>query len=144
MKNTWCILLLFSFSFCYPQFAIITDPDGYVNVRSSAKTGNNISDKLKNGFIVYYFEPEGNWYSIYYKKSGKELNGFIYKDKIKYITDFKEIPLKLNEEEKVTLDNGFIKIEITQAEFLKEKHKLHFLKSHPNVLTKIDNLDFRY
>lgn len=142
MKNIWHILLLFSFGFCYPQFAIISDPDGYVNVRNSDKIGNNVSDKLSNGFIVYYFEPQGNWTNIDYKKSGKELNGYIYKDKIKYITDFKEIPLKINQDKKVTLDNGFIKIKITETKFLKEKHKLQFLKSNSTLLNKIDDLDF--
>ena len=62
--------------------------DGFVNVRSSAEKGNNISDKLESGFIVYYFESEENWVNIDYKKNGKELNGYIYKDRIKYITDF--------------------------------------------------------
>lgn len=140
MKNIWLILLLFNFSLCYPQFAIITDLDGYVNVRSSAKIANNVSDKLNNGFIVYYFEPQENWANIDYKKSGKELNGYIYKDKIKYITDFKEIPLKINQEGKVILDNGSVKIEITETKFLKEKHKLQFFKGNSSQLDKIDNL----
>jgi hypothetical protein len=141
MKNIWCILLLFSFCLCHAQFAIISDTDGYVNVRSSAKIANNVSDKLNNGFIVYYFEPQGNWANIDYKKSGKELNGYIYKGKIKYITDFKQIPLKISQDKKVILDNGFVKIEIAETKFLKEKHKLQFLKGQ-NFLKKIDNLDF--
>lgn len=80
MKKIYFILLLFSFSSCYPQFAVIKDQDGYVNVRSSTKVSNNVSDKLNNGFIVYYFEPKGNWANIDYKKNEKELNGYIYKD----------------------------------------------------------------
>jgi hypothetical protein len=142
MKKTRFILLLFSFSFCYSQFAIISDHDGYVNVRSSAKTANNIVDKLNNGFIIYNFGPEGNWISIDYKKNGRELNGYIYKEKIIPITEFKKISLKSNEEGKVILDDGFIKVKITETKFLEKKHKLHFLKDHPNVLNKIDNLDF--
>lgn len=142
MKNLWRIWLLLSFSFCYPQFAIIKDADGYVNVRSSAKTGNNIFDKLRSGFIVYYYEPKGNWANIDYKKSKKDLNGYIYKDKIKFITDFSEVPLKINLQRKVILDNGLVKIEIIEATFSEKNHKLHFLKDHPYVLNKIDNLDF--
>lgn len=139
MKNIWCILFLFSFSLCYPQFVLISDSDGYVNVRSSPKIVNNVSDKLNNGFIIYYFAPKGNWVNIGYKKNEKELNGYIYKDKIKFITNFKEIPIKINQEEKVTLDNGSIKIEITESKFLKEKHKLQF-KSDSSLLMKIDDL----
>ena len=88
MKGIIYFFLIFNFNFCFSQFGIINDLDGFVNVRSSAEKGNNISDKLENGFIVYYFEPKGNWVNIDYKKNGKELNGYIYKDRIKYITDF--------------------------------------------------------
>lgn len=132
---------MLSLNLCFSQFAIISDPDGYVNVRSSAKITNNVSDKLNNGFIIYYFEPQGNWANIDYKKGGKELNGYIYKGKIKYITDLKEIPLNISQDEKVILNNGSIKIEISETKFLKEKHKLQFLKDQ-NFLKKIDNLDF--
>ncbi|HGE5778219.1 SH3 domain-containing protein [Flavobacterium psychrophilum] len=113
--------------------------DGYVNVRSSAEKRNNISDKLENGFIVYYFEPEGNWVNIDYKKNGKELNGFIYKDRIKYITDFTNVPLKSNLNGKVKLENENVKIEISETKFIKEKHKLKFYKNEKTQLEKIDN-----
>ena len=62
----------------FGQFAIISDKDGFVNVRNSANIGNNISEKLENGFVIYSFEPKGNWINIDYKKNGKELNGYIY------------------------------------------------------------------
>ena len=114
--------------------------DGFVNVRSSAEKGNNISDKLENGFIVYYFEPEGNWINIDYKKNGKELNGYIYKDRIKYITDFQKIPLKSELDGKVILENENVKIEISETKFIKEKHKLEFLNNDKSILVKIDNL----
>ena len=140
MKRILLIVFLLTLNLCFSQFAIISDPDGYVNVRSSAKIANNVSDKLNNGFIVYYFEPQVNWANIDYKKSRKELNGYIYKDKIKFITDFKEIPLKTNSDGKIILDNGLVKIEITETKFLKEKHKLQFFKGNSNQLDKIDNL----
>lgn len=140
MKRILLIAFLLTLNLCFSQFAIISDPDGYVNVRSSAKIANNVSDKLNNGFIVYYFEPQANWANIDYKKSRKELNGYIYKDKIKFITDFKEIPLKTNSDGKIILDNGLVKIEITETKFLKEKHKLQFFKDNSNQLDKIDNL----
>ncbi|BDU26908.1 hypothetical protein [Flavobacterium sp. GSB-24] len=114
--------------------------DGFVNVRSSAEKGNNISDKLENGFIVYYFEPKGNWVNIDYKKDGKQLNGYIYKDRIKYINDFTNIPLNANPNVKAELENEKVKIEISETEFSREKHNLKFLKNDKSILLKIDNL----
>jgi len=140
MKRIIYFFLIFNFNFCFSQFGIINDLDGFVNVRSSAEKGNNISDKLENGFIVYYFEPEGNWVNIDYKKNGKDLNGYIYKDRIKYITDFTNIPLKSNLNGKVKLENGNVKIEISETKFIKEKHKLKFYKNEKTQLDKIDNL----
>ena len=114
--------------------------DGFVNVRSSAEKGNNISDKLENGFIVYCFEPEGNWINIDYKKNGKDLNGYIYKDRVKYISSFENVALKSNLDGKVKMENRNIKIEITETKFEKEKHKLTFYKNNKTQLDKIDNL----
>ena len=142
MKRILVFAFLLIFNFCFSQFALINDPDGYVNVRSSSKIGNNITDKLDNGFIVYYFEPHGNWANIDYKKKRKELNGYIYKNKIKFITDFKKIPLKVNQIEKIILNNGSIKIEISETKFLKDKHKLFFFKGNSSQLDKIDDSDF--
>jgi hypothetical protein len=142
MKGIIYFFLIFNFNFCFSQFGIINDLDGFVNVRSSAEKGNNISDKLENGFIVYCFEPEGNWINIDYKKSGKELNGYIYKDRIKYITDFQKIPLKSELDGKVKLENENVKIEICETKFIKEKHKLKFLKNDKSILVKIDNSQF--
>ena len=140
MKGIIYFLLILNFNFCFSQFGIINDLDGFVNVRSSAEKANNISDKLENGIIVYYFEPEGNWVNIDYKKNGKELNGYIYKDRIKYITDFQKITLKSELDGKAKLEKGNVKIEITETKFLKENHKLKFYKNEKTQLDKIDNL----
>ena len=140
MKGIIYFFLIFNFNLCFSQFGIIKDLDGFVNVRTSAEKGNNISDKLENGFIVYYFEPEGNWINIDYKKNGKELNGYIYKDRIKYITDFQNITLKSELDGQVKLENENVKIEITETKFIKEKHKLTFYKNEKTQLDKIDNL----
>ena len=76
------------------------------------------------------------------KKNGKELNGYIYKDKIKFITDFQKIPLKSELDGKVMLENENLKIEISETKFIKEEHKLKFLKNDKFILMEIDNLHF--
>ena len=140
MKRILYIFAILNFNFCFSQFGIVNDLDGFVNVRNSAEKGNNISDKLENGFIVYCFEPEGNWVNIDYKKNGKDLNGYIYKDRVKYISSFENVALKSNLDGKVKMKNGNIKIEITETKFEKEKHKLMFYKNNKTQLDKIDNL----
>ena len=140
MKRILYIFAILNFNFCFSQFGIVNDLDGFVNVRNSAEKGDNVCDILENGFIVYCFEPVGNWINIDYKKNGKELNGCIYKDRIKYITDFKNIPLISNLAEKVKLENGNVKIEISETKFIKEKHNLEFLKNDKSILLKIDDL----
>jgi hypothetical protein len=140
MKRIIYFFLILNFNLCFSQFGIINDLDGFVNVRNSAEKGNNISDKLENGFIVYCFEPEGNWINIDYKKNGKDLNGYIYKDRVKYISSFENVALKSNLDGKVKMENRNIKIEITETKFEKEKHKLTFYKNNKTQLDKIDNL----
>lgn len=140
MKKTFYIFLTLSYNFCFSQFAIVNDTDGFVNVRSSPKIENNISDKLDNGFIIYLFESQGNWIKVDYKKSGKDLHGYIYKDKIKYITDFKNIPLKSNLNGKAILIDENVKVEITETKFNKTKHVLKFLKGNSGILETINNL----
>ena len=122
----------------FGQFAIISDKDGFVNVRSTAKIENNISDKLENGFVVYSFEPTGNWINIDYKKKGKESGGYIYKDRIKFVTDFIKIPQKSNINGILKLENDKVKIEIIETKFIKENHKLTFVKNSNSLLDKID------
>ena len=122
----------------FGQFAIVSDKDGFVNVRTTAEIGNNISDKLENGFVVYSFEPNGNWINIDYKKKGKELGGYIYKDRVKFITDFIKIPQKSNINGILKIENDKVKIEIIETKFIKENHKLTFVKNSNSLLDKID------
>jgi len=140
MKKLHYLFLLLNINLCFSQFGIINDLDGFVNVRSSSEKGNNIVDKLENGFIVFSFEPDGNWANINYKKNGKELAGYVYKNKIKYISEFTKVPLKSNDNGIVKLENQNIKIEIAETKFIKEKHNLKFYKNNLHQLDKIDNM----
>lgn len=142
MKKLSVLILLFTFNFCLSQFAIINHKDGFVNVRSSAEKTNNILDKLENSFVVYCFEPKGNWINIDYTKNGKYLNGYIYKDRIKYITDFKKIALKSVRNGIAKLENDSVILEISETDFVKTKHQLKFHNNNLTQLNTIDNLHF--
>ena len=139
MKRIFYFFLLLSFNNCFSQFGIINDVDGFVNIRNSVEKRFNIKDTLKNGFVVYNYGPEGNWINIDYKKNGEQLNGYIYKDRIKYVSDYTEIPLKTVLDGKAILENGTVKVEITEDKFVEKSHKLEFLKDYKNILVKIDN-----
>lgn len=141
----WIYLLFFlNFSFCFGQqfeFGVINDNDGFVNVRSSKEIKNNITDKLDNGFIVSHFGAEGNWILIEYKKNGKELNGYVYKDRIKGLTEFTKIPRIKTLENHTVFVNQKVKVDIVEQKFEKTKHTYKYYKENPNQLYKIDGKD---
>ncbi len=120
------------------QFAIIYDKDGSCNIRSSAEKGNNIIDTLENGHLVYWLETKGNWENIDYTKNKNECNGYVYKSKLKNISDYKAIPILLKEKTKVTLGKDSIRIVVTQQKFNKEKYKLSFSKENKDQLEYVN------
>ncbi len=136
-------ILIFSISYGQEfQFAIISDKDGSVNVRSSNNTKeNNIVDKLENGFVVTHFGAEGNWIHIDYKKNGKDYNGYVYKDRVKGITDFTKLSNKKSEKGKIEISNQRITITLAEKQFDKSKHTFKFYKTNPNQLCQIDEKD---
>lgn len=135
------LFLIFLFSNeTFSQFAVIKDNDGYINVRTDASKGNNISDQLKNGFVVYCFEPEKNWINIDYSKKNKDLGGYIYKDRIKYLSEFTEIPLIKETTGKVIFEKDSLNISIQSKKFDAKTAKLNF--SEGKFLNKINGKRF--
>lgn len=140
MKFTFTLIILFIFNFCFAQFAIIKDVDGYVNVRRTPENAYNKTDKLVNDYVVYAFQPQGNWINIDYKKNGALLNGYIYKDRIKFISDFPAVLLKSNSNGKAILESKEVKIELIETAFIQENHKLTYHNNQKSQLHKIDGL----
>jgi hypothetical protein len=139
--------LIFFFAFLFTnnvsaQFAIIKDHNGYVNIRSEAKIGNNISDKLNNGFVVYCFTPENNWLNIDYSKNNKDQNGYLYKDRIKYIAEFIKIPLYKENETEVIFQKDSLKVIIESQKFDAKTAKLTFLNNNKSFLKQINGRQF--
>lgn len=140
MKFTFTLIISFIFNFCFAQFSIIKDVDGYVNVRSTPENADNKTDKLVNDHVVYAFQPQGNWINIDYKKNGALLNGYIYKDRIKFISDFPAVLLKSNSNGKAILESKEVKIELIETAFIQENHKLTYHNNQKSQLDKIDGL----
>lgn len=93
MKTFYTFLLLMLVNLVHGQFAIINDKDGNCNVRSTAESGNNITDKLENGHFVFCFETKGNWINIDYSINNKDFNGYVYNDRLKRLVPMKGLLL---------------------------------------------------
>lgn len=60
----------------------IVDPDGYVNVRSSASSKSEIVTQLNSGTTVYYeYDSNSKWYRISLEKAGTPL-GYIHSSRL--------------------------------------------------------------
>lgn len=138
MKICLSILLLLLYLPAAAQFAVVADKDGYVNVRADAGTGNKITDSLGNGQLVYCFENKENWTNIDYVKKGRELNGYVYKDRYKPIAAFGHIPMIENGKNKVRFKKDSIEIVLTTKGFDKQKHRMSYYKDNPEQIQFID------
>lgn len=139
MKQFLTIVLQFCISYSYGQFAIVNDKDSLVNVRKDGLLNSNVIDQLPNGHLIYCFENKGNWTNIDYTKKGKELSGFIYKDRYKFVSDFIGFKVSKKSETSITIKKDTLEVTITQSKFDKEKHKFRYVKDYPDQIELIDN-----
>lgn len=61
------------------KFAIISDPDGWVNLRAAPSTSSQTKIKIENGYKVEILQKSGNWYKV--KNSIGDI-GYIYSDRL--------------------------------------------------------------
>lgn len=139
MKMFICFFLLLSYSYSNAQFAIVSDKDGSVNVRQDANAISKITSSLQNGHLIYCLEQKGNWTNIDYTSKGKELNGYVYKDRYQLIDHFPAIPVITKNKTSVILKNDSIEISISQSRFEKNKHHFTYNKNAPGQIELIDN-----
>ncbi|MGV3656771.1 MAG: hypothetical protein ACO1NX_02420 [Chitinophagaceae bacterium] len=92
----------------------------------SAEIGNNIIAELKNGSIIYFFEKGGNWVNIDFTKKGKELNGYIYHDRLKPVAEFTEVPLFHENDSSIMFKMDFIKIVVTKQKVNRSKYRFPY------------------
>ncbi|MDY3339548.1 hypothetical protein PG279_10225 [Riemerella anatipestifer] len=142
MKKTISVLfLIFSFSNAFAQFAVVNDKDGWVNIRNREQK-SKIIDTLPNGHMIYWYGPsepnEDNWGFVQYVKNGKYLEGDLYKDRYKWVSDF--LPLKISKKtaNSVTLKQEAITVTVTKSHFDKKKHKFTYFKDTPTIISHID------
>lgn len=138
MKISLALFLLFSFTACFSQFAVINDPEGFVNVRSDGNIKSKITDSLDNGKLIFCFEHLGNWISIEYIKNGKEFHGFIYKDRCTSIDSYKEISKTIQSENNLILLKDSLQIQVCAEKFIPQEHSIAHFKEYPDQIEFID------
>lgn len=134
---TFTFLLLCSLSF--GQFAIVKDKESLLNVRDDAQQNSKIIDKLSNGHLIYCFENKGNWTSIDYVKKDTERNGYVYKDRYVWVSEFSALTVSKKTNTSIILKKDSIEVIITQSKFDKTKHQFKYFKNAPNQIELIDN-----
>ena len=129
MKGLLTILICILCHTTFGQFGIITDKDGFVNVRKSPTISNNIIDTLTNGQIVFCLEEEGEWRPTDYHLNGQKFkSGYIHKSRVKLIDDFDKILYSKLTDSVVIFKKDTIKLIATKTKFNPGKNKLQYHK----------------
>lgn len=142
MKLLCTFLLTILVKLSVAQFAIISDKDGYCNVRSEAATGNNITGKLQNGHFVYCLGNKGNWTNIDYTQNAKEHNGYVYADRLTQISGYNSIPVLSKGENSISFQKDAVKITLTQQKFNKQQYKFSYYKDAPTQIERINGKQY--
>ena len=142
MKQFLTSIFLLCCSGAFAQFAIVNDKDSFVNVREDGQQNSKITDKLPNGYLIYCYEHKANWTNIDYTKKGKELNGYIYKDRYKLISSFTALPISKKTGASVSLKKDTVEVIITQSKFDQKKHKFKYYKDNATQIELIDNKQY--
>jgi hypothetical protein len=132
---TFLLIRLVSFG----QFAVISDSDGFVNLRKSPELINNIISKIPNGQIVFCLESDNpKWRTVDYIKEKSTISGFVYSSRLNYIDNYKTIKPILENRDQLEFKVAETTITLSIKTFNAGKNKLSFSKSMPNFLEKIN------
>ena len=133
------------------QFYIITDKDGYTNIREKPTTNSKIIDKVVKNEVFFendYFcddysdvDPNTvppNWMPV--KKDSSTPVGYVYKE---YIMSFRDMNYMselrdTGESDTITCSNGALTVSLILKPFVYEKHKFAIVSKNNIVYTSID------
>ncbi|WP_454953953.1 hypothetical protein [Capnocytophaga gingivalis] len=120
-------------------FAVISDKDGYVNVRKEKSTQSKVLKKLENNTLIFVLEydkaQEGNW--IY-----ADNEGYIYNDRVKWIHKFPQIAKGIAKGNTIVFEGKEIQVTLATEKFDKDKHSFKYHKEYRDVIEKIDGKPF--
>ncbi len=128
MKGTIIILTCILYQTTFGQFGIIADKDGFVNIRKSPNTSNNIIDTLTNGQVVYCLEEEGEWILTDFDLSKQNGSGYVHKSRIKLIENFDKIAYDNITDSTIEFKRDTMKLIVTKTKFIPKNNKLQYHK----------------
>lgn len=128
MRGFLIILICIFSQTTFGQFGIISDKDGFVNVRNSPNISNNIIDTLTNGQLVFCLEAEGEWRPTDYDFSGQRKSGYIHNSRVKFISDFDKISYENLTDSSIFFKQDSIKLIVTKTRFNPKQNKLEYHK----------------
>jgi hypothetical protein len=112
-------------------YAVIKDPDGYVNVRKDANINAPIAGKINN-YSIFSCEPndKSNWWKVIQVDEHDKsywLEGYIYKDRVSLLpAHWKSVNKKSIHADSCVLKTDSATIIIRETAFNPKKHKLLF------------------
>lgn len=115
------------------QFALIKDKDGFTNIRSK---DNRIIDRIVSGTIVYSYdwrEDKDREY-IEYSRSGAEEGGYIYRSRLKLISQFESIPGVNETSNEITFAKDDLRISLKTGKCDLSKRVLTYNYQESNIL----------
>jgi hypothetical protein len=142
MKTFYTFLLLMLVNLVHGQFAIIDDKDGNCNVRSTAESGNNITDKLENGHFVFCLETKGNWVNIDYSINNQDFNGYVYNSRLKMINAYEGITIISKSDDVSMYGKDSIKVTVRKQKFDKSKYRFSYYKDSKDQIELINGKPF--
>ena len=120
-------------------FAVISDKDGYVNVRKEKSVHSKVLKKLDNNTLIFVFEydkaQDGNW--IY-----ADNEGYIYNDRVKWIHKLPKIAKGVEKNNSIVFEGKEIQVTLSTEKFDKHKHSFKYHKEYRDVIEKIDGKPF--
>jgi hypothetical protein len=128
MKGLFTLFHCILFQIAFGQFGVIDDKDGFVKVRSSPNTSNNVIDTLKNGQIVFCFQAEGEWSPTDYDLSRQNKSGYIHNSRLRLIDEFEKISYDNLTDSFISFKKDSIKLIITKTKFNPKNHDLEYHK----------------
>jgi hypothetical protein len=129
-------ILIFVSNVSLGQFALISDKDGYANIRTSAQPGSKITDTLHNGHLVYCYETDGNWSYIDFSRKKMDNTGYVYHNRLKFTSVYEKIPRLAGPNG--TFGKDSLNVVITLQPFIRSKHRITYQKGSKTVVQFID------
>ena len=120
-------------------FAVISDKDGYVNVRKEKSVQSKVLKKLDNNTLIFVLEYDkayyGNW--IY-----ADNEGYIYNDRVKWIHKLPKIAKGVVKGNTIVFEGKDIQVALSTEKFDKSKHSFKYHKEYRDIIEKIDGKPF--